>query len=309
MPMLQIFSPEWLSQLSDPYAVLGLSVAADDRRVLKRYRAIAKQLHPDSQVMADAENKELAVQIFSRLVNPAYQKVKQEKGRADVMATLRFRVRRINRDEPLRAYNDPAAQLLKMPVHQVELFYEQAITELAEKQFQSLDQFETLTQQLNELNLVYLHLKMGEPMIRERRTGVVAASEARPTQFTPSPSEETQTKIDYAQRHYQRAQEYARKGNWAQVVAELRDAIRLEATRSEYHSLLAKAYLAQNLMGMAKVHFRQALKLNPQDPLARIYAPKFQLNPDAPDHTLSDRSTGQPAKPPSRLLNLFGRKR
>lgn len=307
--MSQIFSPEWLSEFSDPYAVLGLSVAADDRRVLKRYRTIAKLLHPDSQMERSEEDRELASQIFSRLINPAYQQIKQEKGRLDVMATLRFRVRRINRDEPLRAYSDPAARLLKMPVHQVELFYEQAITGLADTQFQSLDQFATITQQINELNLVYLHLKMGEPMIRERRTGIVAVSEARPAQFVPDLNEETQVQEDYAQRHYHRAKEYARKENWPQVVAELRDAIRLEATRSQYHSLLAKAYLAQNLTGMAKVHFRQALKLNPQDQLARRYAPKFQLNPDALDEAQSDRNSKQPAKPPGRLLGLFSRRR
>jgi hypothetical protein len=38
------FSTEWVHRFTDPYALLGVSVAADDRRILKRYHAIAKQL-------------------------------------------------------------------------------------------------------------------------------------------------------------------------------------------------------------------------------------------------------------------------
>jgi cytochrome c-type biogenesis protein CcmH/NrfG len=87
--------------------------------------------------------------------------------------------------------------------------------------------------------------------------------------------------------------------NWPQVVAELRDAIRLESNRGEYHSLLARAYLMQNLVGMAKVHFRQALKFNPRDPLALQYAERLDLS--AP--------TKMSVKAGGGLFSLFGRKR
>ncbi|MFH7027424.1 MAG: hypothetical protein ACHBN1_18980 [Heteroscytonema crispum UTEX LB 1556] len=39
--------PEWLKQLADPFAVLGISVAADERQILKRYHALAKFLQSD----------------------------------------------------------------------------------------------------------------------------------------------------------------------------------------------------------------------------------------------------------------------
>lgn len=290
------FSSEWLNQLSDPYAVLGLSVAADDRRILKRYRSVAKGLHPDSYMSTDAATKQLASQIFARLVNPAYQKLKQEQARTESLANLRFRVRQINRDEPLLPRVVVARQLLQKPTQEVEIFYEQAIARLAEFQFQPLDQFAFVTQQLSELNLVYLYLKMGEPMIREKRTGIVPATEARPPQFTP-PAETAQMTSSYAQRHYQRAQVHIRAANWAQAVTELRDAIRLESEKSEYHSLLAKVYLTQNLSGMAKVHFRQALKFNPQDPLALQYAARLNLSIDQrPDKLEHPGKTDKPDK-------------
>ncbi|UBF25447.1 DnaJ domain-containing protein [Kovacikia minuta CCNUW1] len=272
---------DWLNQFSDPYALLGVSVAADDRRILSRYRTVAKLLHPDSQALADEAAKQLAGQLFARLVNPAYQKLKQEKGRAESVALLRIKVRRLNREASLSPKSALANQLMQHPVAEVDVFYEQAIAHLAESQYKPLDQFETITRELSELNLVYLQLKMGEMFVREKRTGVVSAAEAKPLQFTPVSTTSPIATENYAQRHYRRAQEYMKKANWSQAVQELRDAIKIEADKSEYHAMLGIAYLHQNLKGMATVHFRQALKLNPQDPLATKYAAKLGIQTNA----------------------------
>lgn len=291
-----LFSPDWPSQLTDPYAVLGLSVAADERRVLKRYHNVAKRLHPDSLRQSSSATMSLASQLLAKLVNPAYQQLKQEKERAEAMATLRIQVRRMNRDNTLLPQSPLAQKLLKLPLQGADVFYEQSVAKLAEIQYERLDQFESITRQLADLNLAYLRLRMGEPVIREKRTGIVAAAEAKPVQFV---NPELQAGINYAQRHYYRAQEYAKKPNWPQVVAELRDAIRLESNRAEYHSLLAKAYLMQNLVGMAKVHFRQALKFNPRDPLALQYAARLDLA--TPERT--------PVKAGNGLFSFLGRRR
>ena len=305
MPQIS-FSADWLDQFTDPYAVLGVAAAADDRRILKRYRVIAKLLHPDGYATTDAASRDFANQLLARLVNPAYQKLKQEKERAEILATLRLRVRRFSREAPLLPKSAIARQLLQMPVSQVEVFYEQAVAKLAEMQFQPIDQFEAVTQQLIELNLVYLYLKLGEPMLREKRSGIVPASETnKPIQVTPSVPETVQMASSYAFRHYQRAQVYVQNGSYGQAIAELRDALRLEPEKSEYHSLLAKAYLMQNLVGMAKVHFRQALKLNPKDPLALEYMTRLKLTPEQPSR-MSDA-----AKPSGNggLFGLFSRRR
>jgi curved DNA-binding protein CbpA len=304
------FSSDWLNLLSDPYAVLGLSVAADDRRVLKRYRSVAKLLHPDGFAAADAATKQLASQLFARLINPAYQKLKQEKERAESLAALRLHIRQMNRDEPLQPRSALAHQLLQAPTQEVEVFYEQAIDRLSERQFQPIeqpfDQFASIAQQLSELNLVYLYLKTSEPVIREKRTGLVSATEAK--SFTPPSVETIQTVTSYAQRHYRRAQVHIQQSNLPQAVAELRDAIRLENDKSEYHALLSKVYLMQNLPGMAKVHCRQALKLNPQDPLALQYAARLNLPIDSPAQPSKAQSGEQksPAKPNGSNTSFFG---
>lgn len=280
MPQIA-FPPEWFNQFSDPYAVLGLSVAADDRRVLKRYHTIAKCLHPDRFTQTHPIDRECANQLLTRLVNPAYQVLKQGKSRAEKVALLRLRAKRLHQSVLSLPSSDVVQQLLKVSVQELDVFYEQAISRLAELQFQPLNQFETTTQQLAELNLLYLHLKVNASQLREKPTGIIAAQQAKPVQFAPSTVETAEIAVSYAQRHYHRAQDYAKKGTWSQVVIELRDAIRLESDRSEYHSLLAKAYFTQNLPGMAKVHFRQALKLNPNDALALQYATTLNLAPSA----------------------------
>ena len=276
------FTTEWLTRFQDPYAVMGLSVTADDRRVLKRYRDLAKLLHPDRYVNAEAEARALATQLFSKMVGPAYQKLKQDKGRAENLAMLRFRVRRLTREQTFDPSSDIARELMgKSPAH-IDVFYEQAIARLGDDQYQPLDQFAWVTSQLDELNLVYLRLKMGEPIIREKRTGIVSAKPPIVTQTVPVSSAQTDAKqtVDYAQRHYERAQSYASNSKWAEVVRELKDALKLNASRSNYHALLAVAYLKQDLPTMGRVHCRQALKLNSDDKLALRYAPKFGIDPE-----------------------------
>ena len=305
MPQIS-FSADWLDQFNDPYAVLGIAAAADDRRILKRYRVVAKLLHPDGYAATDPASRDFANQLLARLINPTYQKLKQEKERAEILAILRLRVRRFNQEMPLLPQSAIARQLMQMPVSQVEVFYEQAVAKLAEMQFQPIEQFAAVTQQLIELNLVYFYLKLGEPMLREKRSGIVPASETnKPIQVTPSVPETVQMASSYAFRHYQRAQVYVQNGSYGQAIAELRDALRLEPEKSEYHSLLAKAYLMQNLIGMAKVHFRQALKFNPKDPLALEYMTRLKLTLEQPSR-MSDA-----AKPSGNggLFGLFSRRR
>ena len=84
------FSPDWLQRFSDPYAVLGISVAADDQRILKRYRQLAKQLHPDLQYQEISDQQQFVKLVLPKLVNPAYQRLKHDKSRNEVLATLRL---------------------------------------------------------------------------------------------------------------------------------------------------------------------------------------------------------------------------
>lgn len=82
-------STEWLNLLIDPYAVLGVSVNADERQITKRYYILAKQLHPDNYINKNEPDQELAQVVFTQLINPAYEQLKQTKKRLNTIALLR----------------------------------------------------------------------------------------------------------------------------------------------------------------------------------------------------------------------------
>ncbi|MDX2232370.1 MAG: J domain-containing protein [Leptolyngbyaceae cyanobacterium bins.349] len=312
---------DWVNQFTDPFAVLGVAVTADDRRVQKRYRVAAKCLHPDRYIDADEATKDLTVKLLSRLINPAYEKLRQDKERKENLALLRLQVRRLTREGPLSPKSAIARQLMERPVSNVDVFYEQAIAELAETQFDPHHNFPIVTEQMAELNLVYLQLKMGDLGVQEKRTGLIAASQAKPIQFAPVPTNPEVAAESYDRRHYRRAQEYAKKGAWSQVVQELRDAIKIKADKSQYHSLLGVAYLnlEKPLPGMAKVHLKRALELNPQDPCGLKFGPKLGLAVSSPptrqengkmngkQSTNGTKASSQPVKRGG-LFGLFGRK-
>lgn len=311
---------DWVTQFTDPFAVLGISVTADDRRVQKRYRAIAMRLHPDRFIDADDETKDLTGKLLARIVNPAYEKINQQKERKEHIALLRLKVRKLLREGPLNPSSEMARQLVDCAVAEVDVFYEQAIAQLADRQLDPHHNFAPVTQQMMELNLVYLQLKMGDlgGGVQEKRTGLIAAQEAKPIQYASVFTQPEAATESYDQRHYRRAQEYAKKGAWNQVVQELKDAIKIKADKSEYHSLLGIAYLnlEKPIPGMAKAYFKRALELNPEDRYALKFGPKLGLTVAATPPPSSQQANGkQPAPPqngakagsqPSKRGGLFG---
>lgn len=264
-----LLPPQWLKLLADPYAVLGISVTADQSRIVKRYRTIAKQLHPDRYATSNESDKELATALFTRLLNPAYEKLKQQESRADTMAWLRLQARRMELPEVSPQQNPLVQQLIKTPTEEVDVVYEGAIATLASSQYKSLPEFQQVIQQLRELNLVYLKLKTHDLFIREKSTGIIPRTDNKPVSTNIEPKTEVVSpEKNYAQAHYQRAKLYAKNQNWIAAVQELRDALKLAPNNSDYHALIGYVYLKQNLTGMAKAHIRQALKLNANNPAA-----------------------------------------
>lgn len=279
------FSPDWIKKYSsDPYAILGVAVTADERRISKRYRQVAKQLHPDQQVDADESVRIFANQILSHLVNPAYQRLKQDKGRMETLATLRVKVRHLSRQEKLVARAPLSRQLMEADDAEVDIIYEKALTELAQPQYSSAEDFPDKTSAIAELNLIYLRRQIGAPIIREKREGLVPASETVNSEdashgapLSGKPTTES-SPVNYAQRHISRAKAYIANKSYPKAIQELRDAVRLDPKNSRYHTMLGQAYLLQKMIGMAKVHIRQALKLDPNNVVALKYAKKLEID-------------------------------
>ncbi|MDJ0732854.1 MAG: DnaJ domain-containing protein [Nostocaceae cyanobacterium] len=307
--MLQTFLPsEWLKQLADPYAVLGISVTATEREILKRYHSLAKLLHPDRQSKGSNVDKELVTSIFTRLINPAYQQLKHTKIRAQTIATLRSQASNLETSPSKALQTDLAKEMIKLSALEAELFYEQAIASLASAQYQSLEGGYQVTQQLSELNLVYLYLHPAQGYTKQEE----ATQNIPSFEETPEPStfdQATYTKpvvTNYAQRHYQRGVQYAKQANWKLAVLELRDAIKLEPYQSDYHALLGLIHFKQKFYGMARVYIRQALKLNPQNRLALKYAPMLEIKSK---NTANPPSIGKAVGIAALLSKFLDRKR
>jgi tetratricopeptide (TPR) repeat protein len=271
------FDNDWvLLAEKDPYAALGVSLAAEDKRILKRYRQIAKILHPDAQIGKDEETVYFANQVITRIINPVYQKLKQENSRLEVLATLRFKVRRLAKAEKLQPTFESAQQLLRIPQPEVDVFYENTLTQLSAHQFESPENFHATIQQIAQLNLIFLRRKMSDAVIREKRTGLITPPKAPATApATKAEPEAVQTAeiptINYAERYSIRALTYLQQKNYGMARQELQEALKIEPNNVEFHSMIGQAYLMEGKYGMARAHLKRALALKPNHPVAQKY--------------------------------------
>ncbi|MBX2864764.1 MAG: tetratricopeptide repeat protein [Leptolyngbyaceae cyanobacterium MAG.088] len=269
------FQDEWITAAErDPYAALGISLNAEDRRILKRYRYIAKLLHPDVQTANDAPITQVSEQLIAKVVNPAYQRLKQEKSRSETLANMRFRVKQLDRQNKLTPSFESAQQLLRIPEAEVEVFYEKTVNQLTAKQFDSITEFATVLSGLSQLNLAFLHRKISKP-IRPKRTGLVAVEPSASSSAEVSKPEESKPTeppvINYAEKYGIRARTYLSKGNYEQAIQELREALKIMPNGIEIHSMLGQAYLMKKSYGYARAHLKRVLELNPNHSIALKY--------------------------------------
>lgn len=287
----------------DPFALIGVSVSADEKRIAKRYRQVAKQLHPDALSGGRADggmDEAIAAQVIARIVNPSYQKLKHDKSRQEVLANSRFRVMRLVRTEKLLPTFSSAKQLAGAEDEGVDIFYEQALSNLAESQFQSLDELHAYSLEISQLNLIFLSRRLENLAIRPKRTGLISAA-VTPTAVTfatanielattePPKKPPEKLEINYAQKHTARAKTYLAQQNYEAAVQELREAIKISPQSPELHSMIGQAYYRQKLSGMAKTHFRHALKLKPDHKVALKYSRLLGMSVDS--------ETGRPTSP------------
>ena len=292
---------------SDPFALIGVSVSADEKRIAKRYRQIAKHLHPDilaSQTSESGLSAAIAAKIIAHIVNPAYQKLKQERSRQEILATIRLRVRRLVRTEKLVPTFSSAQQLSTVDDSSVDTYYEQALTHIASHQFQSWGAMHTHSLEISQLNLIYLSRKLEDLIIRPKRAGLMKPA-VTPTAVASTPGvttaqtavdiadsedETKQPEIDYVRKHTARAKTYLVKQNYEMAVQELREALKIAPQDPELHSMIGQSYYKQKLSGMAKSHFRQALKLKPTHKVALKYSKLLGLSEENHSYKASKSS-------------------
>jgi curved DNA-binding protein CbpA len=281
-------SKEWRNLIIDPYAMLGVSVNADERNISKRYYVLAKQLHPDNYINNDKPDRELAQAVFTQLINPAYEQLKQTKNRLEVIALLRSEAKSLDKQKAVAAQTSIIQVMSTMSAQEAELFYEDVVKSYASAQYHSMQQAYQVTQQLSALNIVYLSCQQTKNPLGNQPQSITTQEETTAIQNNQEENTLIQNNsssgrifkadlINYAHRHYERAVDYSKKELWNLAVQELRDAIKLDTTNADYYALLGVVHFNQKFIGMAKVYIRQALKINPQQPLALKYAKLLQI--------------------------------
>ena len=255
------------TDFTDYHAILGVPVDAENKEIRKRYMRIAKKLHPDSSAINSEAEKKLANDILSKLVNPAYEKLSQEKERAEHAVMLRLKGQQAIGESQMaeQVQSDLARQLAQ--ASDIDPTYKKALEQLAGQQYESLDRMQELTGEISELNLVYL--------MRTQSNGATANSTkpaAAPASKAPAgkkteqqPEEKKQQKKSPVEDYCRRAEELVERENLPKAIIELREGLKLEPTNSRCHSLLGEIYLAQKQTTMAKVHINKALELNPKE--------------------------------------------
>lgn len=245
-------------EFTDHHAILGIPVDASKSEVRKRYLKIARRLHPDSNRSASEVDKEQANQLLSKLVNPAYEELSQDKG--EYLLSLKHLGKRLATEGGKLPVSGQTAKRLAQAGASLDNLYKSSVKNLASQQYESLAQALDTIGEISEFNLIYLRLKggekIGQPSLPEETTKQKQPTESKPT---PPPA------ASHLEKYLRRAEGYLAKNNFASAVLELREALKLDPNSSSCHSLLGYAYLKQNQAAMARVHINKALQLNPRE--------------------------------------------
>jgi curved DNA-binding protein CbpA len=248
---------------TDRHAILGVGVNAEEADVRERYQAVARLLHPDSGKWKTDADKQLAVQIFSRLVTHAYGTLSRTSQREEHTIVLELIGKRLIEEGNKIHIADPLGQQLYQSGADFERVYSQLLQQLIVKQYTDLAESETLINQISELNMVYLLRKQLQSV---RSTPPTGASDtlSGSGRDTGSPDLAKASPVEGAIR---RAEDYMSKKNWIKAVQELREVIGSEPNNARAHASLGLAYLRQQQTTMAKLSINKALQLDPKHPI------------------------------------------
>lgn len=300
--------------LTDYHAILGVSLDADAKTIRKRYLNIARKLHPDSLRGSTETERQKANELLSKLVNPAYEALNQEKSMTEHLVVLRLRGQRLSRDPSVKLESEAAKEIAKS--NNPASIYINNLKTLSESQYEAIDQVVEAIGQISELNLAYLMStgdNSGQTAAQAKSatsataTQPAAAAAAQAKSDTPPPPSPKQQREAIIESYLNRAAEFALKKDYSRAILEMRDAVKSHPTNGQCHSQLAAYYLQAGQPKMAKIHVKRSLELDPDNALARELDPKLNQE-SAKKTTARPTAKSAPAKSKGGLFGLFGGK-
>lgn len=301
--------------LTDYHAILGVSLDADAKAIRKRYLKIARKLHPDSMRSSTDENRQKANELLSKMVNPAYETLNQEKAMTEHLVVLRLRGQRLKQDASVQLQSEAAKDIAKS--NNAIAVYTNSLKALAEAQYESVDQVLDITGQISELNLAYLMSTAGGSS-GATATASPASSGTNNTASPPPPAARAQKKAPppppsprqqreaIIESYLKRAAEFSLRKDYSRAILEMRDAVKSHPTNSRCHGQLGAYYLQAGQPKMAKIHLKRAIELDSDNEAAR------ELEAKLDQATSKKAARGNPknasAKSKGGLFGLFGGK-
>lgn len=289
------------SDFVDNHAILGVAVDADPKNIRKRYLKIARQLHPDSSSLKNDAERQLAQELLSKLVNPAYKTLSQEKELKEYSLLLDLKGKQLNKQQDTVILTSRAAQKLAT-AGDVSAVYQSELKDLVAKQYESLNDSLEVIGQISELNMVYL--------MRQSRGTAPAPPRPGPG---PGPRPTPKPPPDLVQRAVGRAIEFESQGDFPRAIQELREAIQMNPTHAkipECHARLANIYFKTKQPTMAKIHARKSLELDSKNELARTILNRVDPTSNGKSgKTQTDKGKAPADKSKGGLFGLFGGKK
>ena len=249
-------------------------MTADATQIRKKYLKLAKILHPDLPGRS-ADETEFAKNFLAKMVNPAYQLLSNDRERGEYFATLRLFAQTLKQKQfQFEPQSDVAKKLQKFP-HATN--YNKFFNEITELQYQSLDKLLDYTNDLSELNLIYLIMQ----------DDIIPMSIVKPKDSDDTTIGSAAKPASPALRNIQFAQLMIDKKQWVEAIKELRAGEKLDPNNAKIYALIGLVQMNQGIAVMAKNSFQKALKLDPKEPTALKYvnqvsSPAQQASKSAP---------------------------
>ena len=266
-------------EVKDYYSVLGVPIDATAKEIRLRYLKIAYLLHPDTCTAETSEEKEKASQILSKLVNPAYENLYQDKLRKECQLIFSEIARRFSSNNyEVTVVSDTAQKLMEQDEKSLDKIYRETVGKFASDLYQDVNKVHQKIGLISELNMVYLMTNTMGASSSSSRMGstkpIVTQSSASTS--NQSPQTEANDSGDLEQSGDSRidklissAQQHLEDRNFEQGILDLREALKEDPNNSTCHALLGSLYLKQGNIPYAKIHINKANQLNYDDPIVQ----------------------------------------
>jgi len=262
----------------DYHAILGLPIGASPEQVRKRYLQITRLLFPDLRKLQTEEENQIADQLLSKFVNPAYENLfKNQSSRSEHLLVLQQIATHIGQEGKVKLKSKNAQEFAQAgDKSNIDLIYKNYLNGLANEEYQNLNKTLKNIALISEFNLVYLMVKNGQIKTEEVVNSKANNSQlTQPKQLETLPSQNTKEELSPEEKvgklvapYLRRGKQFIDKQDYTKGIMELREALKLDPKNSQAHTLLGLAYVKQGQLGMAKIHVNKALQLDPNNEMA-----------------------------------------